>query len=294
MMLPELLIDAKASLGESPAWDAKLQTLYWTDILGKRIHSFDGRDHHVQMDEMVGCLAPRRQGGLVLARRSGFWNLDTDATAASPKGKLTHIASPRREPETNRFNDGKCDPRGRFLAGTMDMEEKKASGSLYSLAPDGRVTKLLGRIRISNGLAWSPDHRIMYFIDTPTREVKAFDYNLETGGIAEPRVVIRFPDTFGWPDGMTSDMDGNLWIALWGGARVSNWDPRSGQLLAQFSVPAWQVSSCVFGGSEMNELYITTARHGLNTAMLKKYPLSGGLFRMQTNVRGMETFEFAG
>jgi sugar lactone lactonase YvrE len=294
MMLPELLVDAKASLGESPAWDAKLQTLYWVDILGKRLHAFDGKDHPVQLDELVSCLAPRRQGGLVLARRSGFWSLDTGVTAASPRGKLTHIASPKGEPTTNRFNDGKCDPRGRFVAGTMDIHEKKASGALYSLSPEGRVTKLFGRVRISNGLAWSPDHKTMYFIDTPSREVKAFDYDLETGKVSGRRVVIRFPETFGWPDGMTSDTDGHLWIALWGGARVSCWDPRSAQLLAQFSVPAWQVSSCVFGGAEMNELYITTARNGMSAAMLKKYPLSGGLFRMQTNVRGMETFEYAG
>jgi len=294
MMLPELLLDARASLGESPAWDAKTQTLYWVDILDKRIHSFDGKDHLVQLDDIVSCLAPRQKGGLVLARRSGFWSFDTDVTASSPHGKLTLIAAPKGEPPTNRFNYGKCDPRGRFLAGSMDINEKKASGSLYSLSPKGRVTKLLGRVRISNGLTWSPDYKTMYYIDTPTRAVKAFDYDLETGKIAQPRVVIEFPETFGWPDGMTSDMDGNLWIALWGGARVSCWDPRQRQLLAQFAVPAWQVSSCIFGGPDLSELYITTARTGLSAAMLKKYPLSGGLFRMQTNVRGMETFEYAG
>jgi len=285
MMLPELLYNAKATLGEGPAWDAKAQLLYWIDILEKRVYA-DGKPI-IQLEDYVGCVAPRKGGGLILAQRFGFWTFDP-ATA-----KLVTYASPKGEPSNNRFNDGKCDSHGRFVAGTMDHSEQETSGSLYSLSVDGRIKKLLKEVRISNGIAWSPDSKTMYFIDTPTREVKAFDYDIETGQIANPRVIITFPDTFGFPDGMTSDINGNLWIAMWGGARVTQWSPK-GVLLEQFGVPALNVTSCVFGGPDMNELFITSARVGMDAAALKKYPQAGGVFQLITNVTGMPTFEFGG
>ncbi len=285
MMLPELIYNAKAALGESPAWDAKTQTLYWVDILEKRVYT-NGRPL-LQLDDYVGCVAPRKDGGLILTQRFGFWTMNPDSD------RLVTLASPKGEPSNNRFNDGKCDPRGRFIAGTMDHNEQEASGSLYSLSPDGRIKKLLKEIRIANGLAWSPDYKVMYFIDTPTRDVKAFDYDIETGQIANPRVFIHFVDTFGWPDGMTTDMDGNLWIAMWGGGRVTQWSPK-GLLLEQFGLPALNVTSCVFGGADMNELYITSARSGLEPAKLRKYPQSGGVFRIKMNITGMPTFAFGG
>ena len=283
MMLPELFINAKATLGEGPAWDAKTQTLYWVDVLEKRVYA--GSKLFLQLDDYVGCLAPRKDGGLVIAQRFGFWSFEPDTN------KLITLASPKGEPSNNRFNDGKCDPHGRFVAGTMDHNEQEASGSLYSLSVDGRVKRLLKDVRISNGIAWSPDYKTMYFIDTPTKDVKAFDYDVETGQIANPRVIIHFSDTFGFPDGMTSDTDGNLWIAMWGGARVCQWSP-NGALLEQFGVPALQVTSCAFGGPDMDELFITSARIGMDAPSLRKYPQSGGIFRMKTNVKGMPTFEF--
>jgi sugar lactone lactonase YvrE len=283
MMLPELHYNAKATLGEGPAWDAKTQTLYWVDVLEKRIYA--GSKLFLQLDDFVSCLAPRKDGGLVIAQRFGFWTFDPETN------KLFTLASPKGEPSNNRFNDGKCDARGRFVAGTMDHNEQETSGSLYSLSPEGRLKKLLKDVRISNGLAWSPDCKTLYYIDTPTREVKAFDYDIETGQIANPRVIIHFEDTFGWPDGMTTDSSGNLWIAMWGGARITQWKPK-GMLLEQFGIPALNPTSCVFGGPDMNELFITTARVGMDTAGLKKYPQAGGVFRMETNVTGMPTFEF--
>jgi sugar lactone lactonase YvrE len=294
----ELLYDTKATLGESPAWSARTGTLYWIDILNRRVHA--NADVLVELDETIGCLAPRKSGGLILALsgaasgtsravegRFSFWTCESD----SSKSTLLHAL--KDEPPNNRFNDGKCDPRGRFLAGTMDMNEKDPNGSLYSF--DGKsVTKLLSGVTISNGMTWSPDHKTFYYIDTPTRKVKAFDYDLETGGISSPREAVRVPKSFGWPDGMTSDMQGNLWIAMWGGAQVAKWDPNTGQLLERIPVPAKNVSSCAFGGKDLNELYITSARVGLDEATLKQYPLTGGVFRLETNVEGMPSFEFAG
>ena len=289
-MQAELLFDVKATLGEGPVWDAKTQTLYWIDIRDRTIHA--GADVLVELEEFVGCIAPRQNGGLIFTQRYSFWTLDH--APGQPDSVRTALALDlKHEPRNNRFNDGKCDPRGRFLAGTMDMGEKDPVGSLYSF--DGEsVTKLLGNITISNGMAWSPDHKTFFYIDTPTRQVRAFDYDLDSGGIANARIVISVPESLGWPDGMTSDMQGNLWIAMWGGAQVTKWDPRTGHLLEQIPIPAKNVSSCVFGGTDMNELYLTSARVGLDEGALQQYPLTGGVFRLQTGVEGMPTFAFTG
>lgn len=291
-MRVELLFDAQAQLGEGPVWDSRTQTLYWLDILNRRVYA--GPDVLIELDDFIGCLAPRKDGGFILTKRFSFWTLELDLTQGKPDPiKLTLVLSLENEPSDNRFNDGKCDPRGRFLAGTMDMNEKNPNGSLYSF--DGKsISRLLGGVTISNGLTWSPDHKTFYYIDTPTREVKAFDYDLETGVIASPRVAVRVPESFGWPDGMTSDVLGNLWIAMWGGAQVTVWNPNTGQLLEQIPVPALNASSCIFGGRDLNELYITSARVGMDEAALTRYPLTGGVFRIETNVQGMPAFEFAG
>ena len=284
-MRVKLVFDAKAYLGEGPAWDARTQTLYWLDILKKLVYA--GSNLLIELDDFVGCIAPRTNGGLVLTQRLGFASLEVGSA------KLNLVSILENEPSNNRFNDGKCDPRGRFLAGTMDMSEKNPTGSLYSF--DGTsITRLLSGITISNGLTWSPDHKTFFYIDTPTREVKAFDYELETGAISSPRVAVRVHESLGWPDGMASDIQGNLWIAMWGGAQVTKWDPNTGKLLEQIPVPALNVSSCAFGGRDLNVLYITTARKGMDEAELKQYPLTGGLFRLETDVEGMPTFEFAG
>jgi sugar lactone lactonase YvrE len=265
-MQAELILEAKATLGEGPAWDAKTQTLYWLDILEKRIYA--GTRILAELDDFIGCLAPCKNGNLILALsggegRSAFVDFQPDSSRQTILATLNDA-----ERATNRFNDGKCDSAGRFLAGTMDINERHPTGSVYSF--DGKqVTSLLGGVTISNGLAWSPDSKIFYYIDTPTREVKAFDYDVTTGQIANPRIVFHVPESLGWPDGMTSDTDGNLWIALWGGAQVTKWNPGTGQLIEQIPVPALHTSSCIFGGKDMNELYVTSARKGMSAADLK-------------------------
>jgi sugar lactone lactonase YvrE len=282
-METKLIFDAKAKLGEGPAWDAATQTLYWVDILNKHIYA--GNELLVELDELVGFAVPCKNGHLLVGKRFQFVDLDP-ATKQE-----TILATLDSEISTNRLNDGKCDPAGRLIGGTMDMNETDPNGKLYSF--DGKqTTPLLDKITISNGLAWSPDHKTFYYIDTPTREVKAFDYDLASGQIANPRAAIELGDTPGWPDGMTSDTDGNLWIAMWGGAQVTKWDPNRGKLLDQFAVPALHTSCPVFGGKDMNELYITSARKGMSEAELIEYPLSGGLFKIETNVTGMPTFTF--
>jgi sugar lactone lactonase YvrE len=151
---------------------------------------------------------------------------------------------------------------------------------------------LLTGTRISNGITWSPNYQIFYFIDTPTRQVTGFDYDLETGQISNPRPVVCVPQELGWPDGMTADMEGMLWVAMWGGAKITRWNPSTGQLLEAFSIPALNVTACAFGGPDLTDLYITSARKGMNAMQLGEYPLSGGLFRLQTGIQGLPTFAF--
>jgi sugar lactone lactonase YvrE len=282
-MQTELIFDAKATLGEGPIWDASTQTLYWVDILNKRIYA--GTDLLAELDEFIGCLAPCKNGHLILGKRFQFVDFDPSTR------QETVLARLNSEPAGNRLNDGKCDPAGRFLAGTMDMQEVDPLGSVYSF--DGKqVTTLFDQVTVSNGLTWSPDHKTLYYIDSPTHQVRAYDYDVASGQAANPRVIIQIAAELGFPDGMTSDMDGNLWIAMWGGAQVMKWDPNSGKVLEQIPVPALHTSCPVFGGRDMNELYVTSARVRMSEADLIEYPLSGGLFKIETKVTGMPSFTF--
>ena len=299
-MQPELIIDARADLGEGPAWDAVANTLYWVDIHAGLLHCYDPQrdsDHHYHFDEPVSCIAPCNptwkspggsSGDIILALKSGLILLNRSCD------EWNHLIQPEAHLPGNRFNDGKCDPAGRFLAGTMDDAEIEATGSLYSYSPNGTLKILLNGVRISNGLTWSPDYKTFYYIDTPTRQVTAFDYNLSTGNIANPHPVVIVPPELGWPDGMTTDSEGMLWVAMWGGAKITRWDPSTGVLLETIPFPALNVTACVFGGQALTDLYVTSARKGMSAEQLVDYPLSGGLFRIQTQTRGLPTFVFGG
>jgi sugar lactone lactonase YvrE len=298
MLQVELVNAACADLGEGPAWDAASERLYWVDLRAGVLHCHDPRDGSENLHrfpESLGCIAPCCRAWKSPAGESGL------AIAALKSGivllkrlpdEWDLLAQPEAFLPGNRFNDGKCDPAGRFLAGTMDNAEKAASGSLYSYSPQGELKTLLTGLHISNGLTWSPDGRTFYFIDTPTRQVTAFDYDLATGDIFSPRPVVVVPPRLGWPDGMTSDSRGMLWVAMWGGACLTCWDPSNGRLLEEIPVPALQVSSCVFAGLDLTDLYITSARKGMSPGKLAKYPLSGSLFRLRTGIRGLPTYEF--
>ncbi len=287
----ELVLDAKAELGEGPIWDYRRGVLYWVDITRKVIHVYDpvaNRDRTIDAGQEVGCLALRSNGGLILAGRNGFVELDLES------GVIADVLDPERHLPDNRFNDGKCDARGRFWAGTMNTKGQRDRGSLYCLYPDFRLRTLLTGVSISNGIAWSADLKTMYYIDTPTAEVAAFDFDADTGDLAARRAVIRIPDGKGKPDGMTMDTEGMLWVALYGGGAVTRWDPRDGKLLATIEVPARNVTCCAFAGLRMDELYITTARQGLDPQALAAAPHSGGLFRAVPGARGSHEPLFGG
>lgn len=288
---PILILDAKAKLGEGAIWDCDKKLLYWIDIIDGEVHIFKPKtmqDEIIGTGEMIGTVVPCRTAGLVVAIESGLYFMN-DITK-----KLSFINNPEKHVTGNRFNDGKCDPIGRFWVGTMSKTDESGTGSLYCLDKNLNVRTMLQGVSISNGIAWSTDNKNMYYIDTPTRAIWSFDYDMETGNISNKQAVITINESEGYPDGMTIDEQGMLWIAHWGGWKVSRWNPRNGEKLDEIKLPVEQVTSCAFGGENLDELYITTARTGLSDDKMFKQPYAGGLFCVKTNVKGLQSFKFNG
>jgi len=288
----ELFVDSKSILGEGPIWDNQKQVLFWVNIQANEVLITDpagGETRTIDVGQMVGTVVPHTENSVMLALQEGFAQLDLDSEA------LTFIHDPEADIDTNRFNDGKCDPAGRFWAGTMGFSGPSgAHGSLYRMDSDYSVHKILEDVTTSNGIVWSHDKTTMYYIDTPLGRVDAFDYDDASGDICNRRTAITIPDGQGFPDGMTIDADGNLWVAHWGGHRISCWDPVRAELVETIRVPAPQVTACAFGGPNLDQLYITTARNGLDDATLAEYPHAGSLFVVTPGARGVPAFAFNG
>lgn len=287
----ELVLDAKAILGEGPSWDAEKKVLYWVDILEGKIHRFDpakGIDDEYVIGQYVGAVVPDTQGRMVLAAQHGFYRFHPETS------ELKALDDPEAGLPGNRFNDGKCDIKGRFWAGTMSMSDEPGVGALYCLDTNKRVERIVSGVTTSNGITWSPDHTSMYYIDSPTKRVVQYDFDPDSGRISGGRTVVVIPEGEGFPDGMTTDNEGMLWVAQWDGWCVSRWNPATGERLAKVDVPAARVTSCVFGGDGLDELYITSARTGISDAELQRQPLAGGVFRYKPGVAGMASYPFEG
>lgn len=271
-----------ALLGESPLWDFREKCLYWVDIKGKTIHRYRPDDETVttiSVPEEIGCIALRRAGGLVAATRSGFAFIDPN------NGLFRIVAMPEHDQPGNRFNDGKCDRRGRFWAGTMDDAAERASGALYRLSPDLAVSRMLTEVTIPNGIGWSPDNQTMYFTDSAQQMITAFDFDGESGEICSPEVFALIAVADGTPDGLTVDADGYIWSAHWDGWRVTRYNSE-GVVDRVIMLPVPRPTSCAFGGELLNRLYVTSASIGLLPEQLGEAPLSGGLFELNVGITG--------
>jgi sugar lactone lactonase YvrE len=285
----ELALAVQAELGEGPVWDERSQELYFVDITGHRVHAFSpGSAAHRSFPTSgpVGAVVLRDDGGLVLAAEDGFFFANSDGTAQERFGEF------RIDIGTVRFNDGKVSPGGRFVVGTMDHHGSRPVGSLYILKSDAAVSVLLDGVTVSNGLAWDSYGTTMYYIDTPTRCIDAFNFDPETGGLSNRRVVAEITDGDGKPDGMAIDAEGYLWVACWGGSRVDRIDPADGRRLASVHVPTSHASSVAFGGPSLEDLYITTARQGRSAAQLAAEPHAGDLFVARSGVPGLAPDRF--
>lgn len=282
----------RSTLGEGPVWDEKKQRILWLDILNGRIHSYTP-DTEVyactDTGQMTGAITLTQKGTLLGALESGLYEI-SEAT-----GELEFLTDPESHLPENRFNDGKCDPKGRFWAGTMHVPETAVTGHLYMVDTDGAVTQKASNIGCSNGLAWNAARNTMYYIDSPTRQVVAFDFELETGHISNRRIVLTIPEGGGFPDGMTIDAEDKLWVALWDGWKIIRVDPDAGEVMAQIDLPVAKVTSATFGGADFGDLYITSARVGLTDDELETQPLAGSLFVVQNvGVKGLSAVRYGG
>jgi len=281
----EQIPNTSSVLGEGPLW-SKTGVLYWVDIKSNKVNEYDpekGTNTSHQLDQNVTAIVLRKSGGALIAVKHGLASFDLNT------GKYDIIARPDADPR-NRFNDAKCDNQGRFWAGTMEDAETGANlGALYSLDEKLQVTKHLSDLGVSNGLCWTADSKTMYFIDSPTKKVDAFDFDAATGKLSNRRTAVTIPEDEGFPDGMTIDADGNIWVAHWGGSRITQWDPHSGKLLRTVKMPTAKVTSVAFGGKDFSDLYATTASVG------SEPPPAGALFRITgLGVKGLPASEFAG
>lgn len=287
----ELVLDTKSALGEGAIWNHKTGELIWVNITDKILNFYSPtlkNNKEMLTGQMIGTVVPAESGKVIVALENGFYQLDPIT------GSKKFIVDPEEDIQGNRFNDGKCDPAGRFWAGTMSTTGKRQAGALYRLDADGSAHKMIDNVGTSNGIVWSLDNTRMYYIDTPTRKVMAWDYNNETGEISHPETAIEVPEGMGFPDGMTIDADGNVWIALWGGSAVGCWNPETGELLRTVNVPAKNVTSVAFGDDDLETLYITTARTRTSDEELEIFPLAGGVFKIRPGVKGVEAFFFKG
>ncbi len=287
----EVFSDHVCKLGEGPIWDGENNRILWLDIIKGNIHeyNFDIKTHNsFNVGKMIGCIAPRETGGFIAGLENGFAFINTESKT------IKHITNPEAGLE-NRFNDGKADAAGRFWAGTMSIKEEENKGSLYVMDVDLSIKKKIESVSISNGLAWNDDNTIMYYINTPTNYIFAFDFDIETSDINNQRVVVDLTHEQGFADGMTIDEEGMLWVAFYDGWRVARYNPQTGKVLQQIELPVANVTSCTFGGDNLSDLYITTASKGMSEDDLQKQPHAGKLFIVNNiKVKGTPSLKFKG
>jgi sugar lactone lactonase YvrE len=285
------IFDANAVLGEGSLWNWREQLLHWVDINGSSVHTFDPSSRTDTSIDTGGYVttvvrrAPAKGGGLIVALKLSI------AHISESNGQIQKIVD-IPEPASNRLNDGKCDAQGRLWVGSMNLEEREFAAALYMVDTDLSVHKKLSDVGLSNGIIWSRDNRTMFYIDTALNRIDAFDFDLQSGNIENRRVLVN--NAWGGHfDGMTIDDADNIFVALWGGARVLKLSSKTGELLGTIHVPGvLNVTSCAFGGAELNQLFITSSGEGADK---QKYPHAGSIFvANEIGSKGLPAFEFAG
>ena len=291
-MKPEVFIKSNCINAEGPVWDDRTQTFYFIDVEAGKIFSYKDEKLTVwEAGEKVGFAVLSEEGGVIAGLQSGFCAVDF------PDGGFKVLADPEKDLPGNRFNDGKADPFGHLFGGTLTMTRPDGAegplAALYRLdkkAEGYEAVKVIDKVGLSNGLAWNADRTKMYFVDTDFGTVAEYAYDPANGELGEGRVIIQVPSEMGFPDGMSIDENGKLWVALWNGGAISQWDPETGELLQNIDLPVKNVSSCCFGGPDMDILFITTASQDTDTSV---YPLAGNVFCMKPGVKGEKSYRAA-
>ena len=283
-MKAELCFEIKSQLGEGAFWDHQEQRLYWVDIEGKKAHIYDpALNSNITFDtpSRIGTIVPKNKEAAVIALEDGIYMINTS------NGEITLLSDVEAKMSYNRFNDGKCDPNGNLWIGSMHLDQSEPKGNLYKVDQKGLAKKMLDSVTISNGIVWTKDKGTMYYIDTPTGHIRAFDFDAENSTISNERIAVIIPESLGFGDGMTIDAEGKLWVGLWNGDVVARFDPLSGKLMEKIEVPAHNVTSCTFGGKDFDTLYITTSSLDMTEEEKIKYPLAGSLFMVKPGVVGV-------
>jgi L-arabinonolactonase len=287
---PRVVIAARNQIGESPVWNARENALYWVDVEGKIIQRWQHSDQSIQrwqLDEPVGCIGLRERGGLVGACRTGFFFLDTET------GRTTPLSDPEAHLPDNRFNDGKVDRRGRFWAGTRNFRDhSKASGALYRLDSDLSVHRMQERLLCPNGMAWSPDDRLMYLCDTWARKIFVYDFDADDGTLRNRKLFAELKQDEGFPDGLTVDSEGYIWNAHYDGWRITRYAP-DGKVDRIIRMPVQHVTSLTFSDADCRTLYVTSASLRLSAAEHLRQSSAGSIFAIETEVNGISEPQFA-
>jgi len=283
------VLEARARLGEGPVWDDQTETLYWVDIYNHRVHQFSpstGQDRVFKVGDVVSCVAVAGAQKLIMAMRHDLVYLDIST------GEMTRILTVESNKPHNRFNEGKCDPQGRFWVGSMSLQER-GQGTLYRYDPDGSLHPMETGTSISNGLGWSPDQRTFYFTDSPLKTIYAYDYEARTGDIRNRRVFADLTREPSYPDGLAVDSEGGVWSAQWDGGCILRFAP-DGQEVLRVPLPVKRPTGCVFGGKDLKSLYVASASVGLSEQEIQESFYSGDLFCIQTDVMGLPSYRFGG
>ena len=278
-----------SKLGEGALWNYKTQEFYWVDIEGKTLNIYNPKtktNKVIKTPSRVGTVVPYTKQQAVVALEDGIYKINLE------NGDLKQISNVESDITENRFNDGKCDPKGNLWVGSMHLKESLPNANLYKVEPNGVTTKMVDSVTISNGIVWSKDTKKMYYIDTPSKSIKSYDYNIETSTISNEKIAVNIPESLGYPDGMTIDENDTLWVGLWNGNAVAQFDPKTGELISKIEVPAHNVTACAFGGENLDILYITTSTNDMTDEERKKYPLAGSIFKCKPGVKGVTAFFF--
>lgn len=286
----ELLLGESLQLGEGAYWDGAKKLFYYIDIEGMQVRTYTPESGQVSvfaMPSRPGTVVPCKSGALLVALEDGLYRLNTETQA------LNQFVSIEEDLTGNRLNDGKCDPAGRLWVGSMDMACKDPTGTVYMIDGQGNVTPKIENVTISNGIVWNKAADKMYYIDTPTGEIAVYDYDNETGEISNRQVAVKIEKSFGDPDGMAIDADDNLWVGMWNGNCLAQFNSSTGALMQKIEIPAHNVTACAFTGEKMDELIITTASIDMSEEEKAQFPSAGGVFSYKPGVAGVASTVFA-
>ena len=285
---PENVLAVRARLGEGPVWDDRRQVLHWVDIYNRRVHTFDpatGQDDFIEVAALVSGLFIVDGRHLVLAQENGLSTLDLETAQTTP------LVSIEADQPDNRLNDVRCDHQGRLWVGTMNNHDQPAA-NLYRYDLDGSLHVIETGLSISNGLGWSPDQKTFYLTDSPRQVIYAYNFDVASGQVSNRHSHVDLTHESFYPDGLTIDAEGCLWVAMWNGWCVIRFDPQ-GQEMMRVPLPVPLVTSCTFGGPSLTDLFITTASAGLSQTELGKSVAAGDLFCLSTDVKGLPSDRYA-